>query len=93
MKIVINTCFGGFSLSKEAYKFLGLEWKEGETSGSAFDNDRTNLELIECVEQLGKEANGRSADLKVVEIPDDIEYSIEDYDGSEHIAESHRTWR
>jgi len=28
----------------------------------------------------------------VLEIPDDVEFTIEDYDGSEHIAETHRTW-
>lgn len=26
MKVVINKCYGGFGLSKEAYKFLGLKW-------------------------------------------------------------------
>jgi len=92
MKIIINTCFGGFSLSKEAYKFLGLEWKEGEIFGFAFSDDRTNPKLIECVEQLGKAASGRFGDLTVVEIPDDVEYTIESYDGNEHIAEAHRTW-
>tara|TARA_R110000868_G_scaffold270804_1_gene530248 strand:- start:1659 stop:1934 length:276 start_codon:yes stop_codon:yes gene_type:complete len=90
MKIVINTCFGGFSLSKEAYKFLGLEWIG--KFGFAFFDERTNHKLIECVEQLGKAANGEYSDLKVVEIPDDIEYSIKEYDGKEHIAQSHTTW-
>jgi hypothetical protein len=31
--------------------------------------------------------------LEIVEIPDDVEYTIEEYDGLEHIAEKHRTWR
>ena len=26
MKVVINKCFGGFGLSKEAYKFLNIPW-------------------------------------------------------------------
>jgi hypothetical protein len=32
------------------------------------------------------------AELEVVEIPDDVEWIIVDYDGMEHIAEKHRTW-
>ena len=28
-----------------------------------------------------------------VEIPDDVEWQIEEYDGSEWIAEKHRIWR
>jgi len=31
--------------------------------------------------------------LAIVEIPDDVEYTIEEYDGNEHVAEAHRTWR
>ena len=55
-------------------------------------NDRTNPLLIKVVEELGEKANGNYAALKIIEIPDDIEYEIEDYDGSEHVAEVHRTW-
>jgi hypothetical protein len=32
------------------------------------------------------------ARLKIIEIPDDIEWHIEEYDGLEHIDENHRTW-
>ena len=92
MKIVINTSFGRFYLSKEACKFLGLECKEDEIC-DLFDNDRTNPKLIECVEQLGEAANGPCSELKIVEIPDGAQYIIADYDGKEHIAELHRTWR
>jgi len=41
---------------------------------------------------MGSNADGDHAELKVVEIPDDVEYLIEEYDGLEHIAEAHRTW-
>lgn len=53
---------------------------------------RTDLDLIKTIELLGKEANGPHSDLKIIEIPDDIEYTIEEYDGVEWIAEKHRTW-
>jgi hypothetical protein len=45
------------------------------------------------VEEQGSAMNGGYSDLKVVEIPDDVEWYIEEYDGMEHVAESHRTWR
>ena len=32
------------------------------------------------------------AKLKIVEIPDDVEWIIEEYDGKEWIAEDHRRW-
>ena len=56
------------------------------------NGDRTNKLLIKVVEELGKKADGRCAELKIVEIPDDIEFEIEEYDGIEHIAEVHKTW-
>lgn len=89
MKVVINKCYGGFSLSREGMEFLGLEW---DGYGQYYD-DRHNPKLVECVETLGDKANGRCADLQVVEIPDNVDYKIEEYNGIEHIAETHRTWR
>ena len=53
---------------------------------------RENKDIIDAVLALGKKANGRCADLKIVDIPDDVKYIIEEYDGNEHIAEVHRTW-
>jgi len=41
---------------------------------------------------LGKLANGPYADLEIVEIPDEVDYEIAEYDGLEYIAESHRKW-
>ena len=53
---------------------------------------RSHPDVIHVVEQLGKEANGRFAELKIVEIPDDIEWEIEEYDGIESVVEKHRRW-
>jgi hypothetical protein len=49
--------------------------------------------LIQVVEELGDGANGYFAKLKIVEIPDDVLWQIEEYDGKEWVAEQHRTWR
>ena len=139
MKIVINTCHGGFSISDAAvYRYAEIkgitlypEREGGIFSRTAFytvpkdqrvkplfgnwmdhsekvrkaHNDRSEKEclydrdmkrddsiLVQVVEELGRAANGIYAELKVVEIPDGVEWKIEEYDGAEWIAEKHRTW-
>jgi hypothetical protein len=89
MKIVLNKCFGGFGLSEEAYKELGIPW---DGYGYEFDYDRSNPKLVEVIEKLGDRANGGFAELEVVEIPDDVLWEISNYDGIETIHESHRSW-
>ena len=49
--------------------------------------------LVQAVEELGDNANGDFARLKIVEIPDDVSWEIDEYDGLEWVAETHRTWR
>ena len=53
---------------------------------------RAHPGVIEVVELLGEKANGNHASLKVVEIPDGIEWEIGEYDGTEWIDEVHRSW-
>lgn len=57
-----------------------------------YDIERNDPALVQAVEELGEQANGMFAQLKVVEVPDGVEWGIVDYDGIEHIAEKHRTW-
>lgn len=90
MKIVLNKQYGGFSLSREGVEFLGLEW---DGYGRCDDIDRHDPKLIECVETLEDKANGRLARLVIIEIPDDVNYTIENYDGIERVEEVRRTWR
>ena len=140
MKIVLNKCYGGFSLSHEAmmkiFKKKGIkvfpyisDWKGTTTSYSKFSPDklkhpllltsityfqqepnldsfsqdwaedpkydpiylnfdydaRTDKDLVEVVEELGDEASGGFAKLRIVEIPDGASYEIEDYDGVETV--------
>ena len=142
MKVVINSCHGGFSLSPAAVKRLaelngkpcyffrddcggGKYTPVSEKDASkdslffAFDvpnpedffdkvlfnehfltdrpDDRTDPKLIQVVEELGGEhrrgASGCCAKLSVVEIPDGINWNIDEYDGYETIEEAHRSWR
>jgi hypothetical protein len=158
MKIVINTCFGGFSLSPRAVARLaalqgkpcffftrkvgtgmddlesitleeaqqqggytsaftipnpssvigeqgGQSWAEMSMDERIASNlryeavslndrpeDRANPLLIQTVEELGEAANGRFAELKVIEIPDGVEWEINEYDGVESVHEKHRSW-
>lgn len=61
---------------------------------SRYDNElRTNKDLIAVVESIGVEkASDTFAKLAIVDVPDDIEWEIDDYDGMETVREKHRTW-
>lgn len=107
MKIVINRCFGGFDLSDQCYEALGGIRREitsvlyfyilPESIDPKSDIDkrslRTNSKLIELMETKGSAwCSGNLAELKIVEIPDNVDWIITDYDGVEQIEEVHRIW-
>jgi hypothetical protein len=113
MKVVINSDFGGFSLSDEAVREYAKQkgiplveekdekWNDitfyvnsvsEENYFSARDFERNDEVLVKVVEKLGNKANGFCATLKVVEIPEGVDWYVEEYDGREWVAEKHRTW-
>lgn len=95
MKVVINLCYGGFGLSEEALKIY-LDRKGIKEEDDFFyvrDIFRCDSDLVEIVETMGEQSWGPYSMLKVVEIPDGIEWQIEEYDGAEWVAEKHRTWQ
>ena len=53
---------------------------------------RDDPDLVQVVKKLGKRANGQYASLRIVTIPDEVKWHINEYDGREHVAEDHRTW-
>jgi hypothetical protein len=54
---------------------------------------RNDPRLITLMEEKGSEwCSGDYAKLKIVEIPDDVEWEIAEYDGNEWVEEVHRTW-
>lgn len=97
MKVVINRTIGGFHVSQKLFDELcalgqpdalerGKDLEEGGFFWSGWGMERHDPRLVEAVERLGDK------DLKVVEIPDGVEYVIVTHDqGTEHIAEKHRT--
>lgn len=136
-KVILNKCFGGFDVSKEAYmlyakkkgptlylyesEFINRKfiYKKVNDDNSIFrhyfikdmgdnveisnedyekyclylkDEHREDPILIEVVEELGEKASGRFGNLKVVEIPDDLEYVIDEYDGIETLHQKVEEW-
>lgn len=75
MKIVLNKCYGGFSLSEIAIEKLGL-------SDEYPIINRGDAILLDLVEK--DVASGPHSKLRVVEIPDDAtDWEIDEYDGFE----------
>jgi len=90
MKIVINTCFGGFGISDSGR--IEYERRIGVDLGWDWDISRIDRTLVAMIEKDSNLYSGKFASLKVVTIPDNVDWEIVDYDGQEHIAEKHRTW-
>ena len=138
MKIAINKCYGGFSLSDKAiemimkrkglnyyrYKQTKFHHSDGVDEYTRIDDndpspfihysttdlgekieeipnknywyygnlERTDKDLVSVIEELGNKASGEYGSVKVIEIPDDVDWEIDDYDGIETIHEKHRVW-
>lgn len=54
---------------------------------------RDDPALVSVVKKMGEAASGEYCELKVVTIPGDVDWAIEEYDGLEWVAEKHRIWR
>lgn len=82
MKVVYNASFGGFKLPKE---YMDLH-PEIDSHYCCWGNDecnhRTDPKLIAMVEN----PSIYTEDLAVDEVPDDMTYRIDEYDGSENVV-------
>ena len=104
-KVVIAYC-GDFSLTQRAIDWLREHSKKDYGIDSLYSaierdydwqrNNKTRHDplLVRMVEELGEEASVPGNKLKIIEIPDDVEYTIEslNLEGNEYIAEKHRVW-
>lgn len=68
------------------------DWPKDESYWYSRDIERNDPILVEVVETLGEKASGSCAYLQITEIPDDVKFDIQEYDGQEWVAETHRTW-
>lgn len=89
-KVVINKCYGGFGVSKEATQWMidnGLEEKYYDKDSGYFYSyliPRHHPLLVQAVEKFEDKANGFCAELEVVEIEGNL-YRIDEYDGWEDV--------
>jgi hypothetical protein len=84
----------GIKLKKEKTSF-GITLFTNVVTNEDFESrdiERNDPVLVKIVEELGSKSFGFAANLKIVEIPDDLNWEVIQYDGLEHIAEKHRTW-
>ena len=91
-KVVINTCFGGFGLSEESLEDYKKRKNITDENFYHWDIPRDCPDLVAMVEEGGTDVDGIYSELKVVDVPDDVNWFIHEYDGMEHVAERHRTW-
>ncbi len=83
VKVVINTCYGGFGLSDRAESLV--EDRTGKSCGPSA-HSRDCPVLVSVVEELGDSANGTAIELQVAEIKGS-RYIIRAYDGVEWVVE------
>jgi len=89
-----------FDKVEKESSFLGATYYQAGHAGdddyyiSNYDHyeNRADPDLIAVIEEMGDKANSWAAEIAIVEIPDDVEWHIDEYDGREHVAEKHRTW-
>ena len=80
--VVINTCYGGFGISKEAA--LDIGYLKVDLSN---DSLRTNQKLIKLLLQKGSSYCSDSfSHLELVKIDKKINWEISEYDGLEEIV-------
>lgn len=88
MKIVINSCYGGFGISEAFLKHYNIPYEVDDFGFMHYKEeiDRTDKRLIEYIETYGsKAASGEFAHLEVEKIPAGTAYRINEYDGYEYI--------
>ena len=87
---LINRESDFWSMADDEKKSYNETWREQNFNYREIARD--DAVLIQVVEELGSDANSRYSELKIVEIPDDVAWQIDEYDGAEWVAEQHRTW-
>jgi hypothetical protein len=86
--------------SKEGEEFYAMSLEDRQAYNKQYSEQtwhcrnvsRHDPVLVQVVEELGYKANGRCAELDIIEIPYGLSYVVEEYDGKEWISETHRTW-
>ena len=83
---------------KKDWEYHSEHWERADIEGederyfSYYDIPRDDTALVQTVEEMGDAANGSYAELRIADVPDDVEWYIDEYDGIETVREVHRTW-
>jgi hypothetical protein len=96
MKVVLNRSVGSrFSMSSVGFSRLielkgsigqiGDDGKPTEKSTLLYNLPRNDKDLVQVVEELGLAASDQNAELIVIEIPNNVDWSISDVVGYEYI--------
>ena len=79
MKVVLNSCYGGFHVLPSAAKYCDLDHESGDL--------HLSQKLAEYIEKFGSEkASGDFSKLIVKDIPTGTKFMISEYDGYESIV-------
>lgn len=81
-KVVYNTCYGGFGLSKLAVE-RGKEISN-DPNWTFYNLPRHDPTLVQVVEELGKDANDSFSKLRIAIV--EGQYRIDEYDGLETVG-------
>jgi hypothetical protein len=104
VKVVVNRCYGGFTLSDRAQALLLERGVVPEVERLKGEDDANHLyrrleklprhdpELVKVVEELGEAASGECSELAVVEVQ--LGYDIRNFDGAEKVRahQWHEDW-
>ena len=90
MEVILNGCYGGFDPSDEAKELFHKRTGIDKKLFWRYEDHRADPILVDIVKELGDRANQRHSKLYIVEIPDEYDYWVEDYDGIENL---HKTVR
>jgi hypothetical protein len=78
--------------SFDMYRYYKDGIQDAEHSLYYYDISRDDPALVQTVEELGDAADDNYAQLRIADVPDDVEWYIDEYDGIETVREQHRTW-
>lgn len=84
MKVLYNAKYGGFGFSDA---FIDeFKKRHPEKSLNKWSVERNDPDTIALFEEMGSDkSSGYCADLRIEEIPDDVELEIDEYDGLETV--------
>lgn len=87
MKVLYNTCYGGFNFSKQFVEEFNKRHPDRPKKLEKWHDERIDPDIIALYEEKGSVwSSGVCSNLDIEEIPDDVEFRIREYDGMESVS-------